>query len=215
MGMFLNYQNIADNYYPNNIVKEFPYCIHESKLQSCTESIPYEEYDLKGDLIGYSWQYGETMTLEFNLDGVITMKPDAIVYTSSGLKPSTSTAANIGQHAYNVVDFISWMCVAITNGQYVWEQDVEFIMPEEGSKKVYVSAETYLKDKYVNMSILNFRHERIHEITCKASPTIKLSIDAELSKKLVKGIYYCDVVIFNDNSRQNVFGSTDGSFLVK
>ena len=68
MGMFLNYQNIA-NSYPNNLVNAFPSCDICSKLNPLEASKPYEEYNIKGDLIGYFWRYGETLNLEFDIDG--------------------------------------------------------------------------------------------------------------------------------------------------
>ena len=33
---------------------------------------PYEEYDVSGNLIGYWWYYGNTINLEFNIEGEVT-----------------------------------------------------------------------------------------------------------------------------------------------
>ena len=46
MGMFLNYQNIA-NSYPNNLIESFPTLQTCSKLAPVEASRPYEEYNTK------------------------------------------------------------------------------------------------------------------------------------------------------------------------
>lgn len=52
MGMFSSYENINPNYQPNNF-KPAPQCRPEDKLKPCRPDRPYEEYNAKGELIGY------------------------------------------------------------------------------------------------------------------------------------------------------------------
>lgn len=49
-----------------------PKCPNE-KLDPCKPKIPYEEYNAEGKLVGYYWYYGDTTTLEFNLEGEVTV----------------------------------------------------------------------------------------------------------------------------------------------
>ena len=214
MGMFLNYQNIA-NSYPNNLVNAFPSCDICSKLNPLEASKPYEEYNIKGDLIGYFWRYGETLNLEFNIDGELTIESDAILFKKSGQVPTVRTMAKIGQRAYNIIDLKSWTCTAIEAGNYIWEADTEFTYPVGADRKVYIPAESYLKDKHVEVTLYNFRMEPICKKLYDAAPTIIFGIDKELSKKLVRGIYYCSVTVFNDEVAYKIFDTTDGSLLVK
>lgn len=77
MGMFTNYENLQDNYIPNNICPPTPCpspCPPESKLQPCKPKLPYEEYNATGDLIGYWWYYGDTLNLEFNIEGELVVE---------------------------------------------------------------------------------------------------------------------------------------------
>ena len=57
MSMFNNYKNIPNDYIPNNI-KPPEYYHPEVKY-------PLEEYNAKGELIGFSWKYFDTIVLEF------------------------------------------------------------------------------------------------------------------------------------------------------
>lgn len=215
MGMFLNYQNIAKNYVPNNLINAFPSKMNNSKLDPLDASKPFEEYNAKGELTGYFWRQGETLNLEFNIDGEITLESNAIIFKSKGQEPTTQTMAKVDQRAYNIVDFRSWQCVAVTtSGKYIWEEDVEFTYPTDG-RKVYISAVDYLKDKHIEVTLYNFRREVICTRLYEPSSTIIFAIDRELSASLPKGIYYCSVQVFNEEVCQTIFDSTDCELLVK
>lgn len=214
MGMFLNYHNIADNYTPNNLVKRFPTGKSYTKLCSQAASKPYEEYDIKGNLIGYYWHYQQTLNLEFNIDGEITIESDALVLTTAGETPDIAQGT-INQRAYNIVDLRSWTCTAQVGSTYVWTEDSEFTYDENGTKDVYISAEDYLKDKYVQVTIYNFRMNPIHTQKFKGSPKVILAIDKELSQKMTCGVYYCEAVVFDDDVTIPVFTKQDCIFNVR
>lgn len=214
MGMFLNYQNIADSY-PNNLVNAFPSYNICSKLDPIEASNPYEEYDVKGNLIGYFWRQGETLNLEFNIDGELTIESNAILFKATGQTPTKRTLAKVGQRAYNIIDLRSWTCVEIDTRDYIWEEDEEFTYPVGGDKKVYIPASTYLKDKKVEVTLYNFRNEPICKKLYDAAPTIVFNIDKELSEQLVRGVYYCSVTVFNEEVAFKIFDITDGCLLVK
>ena len=215
MGMFLNYQNIADNYVPNNLINAFPLKVKDSKLNPIDSSKPYEEYNVQGELEGYFWRYGDTLNLEFNLDGEITLEGDAIVTSSTGVYPTTNTVGKIGQRFYNVNDFVSFTCVSSMGGRYLWEKDTVFTYPSGAERTVYVSASDYLKDKQIEVTIYNFRLEPICKKLYGGSTTIVFQIDKELSDIMVKGIYYCSVRVVSDTTSATVFEPTDCKLLVK
>ena len=114
MGMFLNYHNIDSNYRPNNLINAFPSKMNSSKLDPLDASKPFEEYNTKGELTGYFWRYGETLNLEFNIDGEITIESNAMLLKIKGQEPTTVTMGKVGQRVYNIVDLRSWTCVAVT-----------------------------------------------------------------------------------------------------
>lgn len=216
MGMFLNYHNIADNYTPNNLVCSFPVGKSYTKLDPIEASKPYEEYNAKGELIGYFWHYGETINLEFNIDGEITVESDAIIFTNRGEAPVLTTIAKVNQRAYNVIDLRSWTCTGVVNDTYyVWEEDAEFEFDESSATSIYVPAQYYLEDKFVKFTLYNFRFEPIHEESTKAGTSVVFEIDPELSKKLVKGVYYCSLDVYNKETVKTIFCPHDCTLLVK
>ena len=213
--MFTNYQNIPDNYVPDNMSHICSIPKSYTKLDPVSASKPYEEYNARGELVGYSWRYGETLNLEFNIDGEITVESDAIVYSQSGQAPQTYTEGHIDQKAYNVVDLKSWTCLNMHDGIYAWKEDSEFIYDESSTRSVFVSAATYLKDKMIDVVIYNFRREPVHVQTFNGATKVICPITADLSNKLVKGIYYCSLTVYNDTMKLPIFSNEDCVLLVK
>lgn len=213
MGMFLNYQNIAANYTPNNLMSSFPVGKSYTKLDPVEASKPYEEYNAKGELIGYFWHYGETLNLEFNIDGEIIVEDDALVITTKGLIPSPGYG-KLGQRAYNTIDKRSWTCTNIMDGKFVWTEDEEFKYQECG-KSVYVVAEDYLVDKQIEVCLYNFRMEPIHTQLFDGTSKIIFQINKDLSAKLLKGLYYCSLTVVDSSVRLPIFDSHDCVLLVK
>ena len=215
MGMFLNYHNIADNYRPNNLIQAYPQASTTSKLNPVAASKPYEEYNTKGELSGYFWHYGETLNLEFTIDGEITIESNALIIKTRNLEPTTTTVGTIGQRVYNIVDLRSWTCIGILRGEYIWEEDEEFTYPLNSDKSVYISSEDYLNGKNVEVTLYNFRMEPICKKIYAAKSTIIFTIDKELSSQLFKGIYYCSVKVFDKDVSVTVFDTNDCTLLVK
>ena len=213
LGMFLNYQNIAKNYTPNNLVCSFPVEKSYTKLDPKSVSKPFEEYDAHGQLIGYSWNQGETLNLEFNIDGEIGIEKNAVVMSNIGQTPS-ETSAFLNQRAYNVVDLRSWTCTNIQDGKFVWTEDKEFTYDDTGTP-VFITASKYLEDKQVSVTLYNFRREPIYTTTFPGNTRVVLAIDKDLSARMMKGIYYCSLTVFNDNINTPVFLPSDCVLLVR
>lgn len=214
MNMFLNYQNVPDTYIPNNMRQCRRTGKSYTKLEPVNSSKPYEAYDIKGNLIGYFWHQGETVNLEFNIDGEVTVESDAIILTTHGQIPDATQGA-LYQRAYNIVDLRSWTCTSIVGDNHIWSEDAEFLYDETSTRSVYVSAADYLKDKYIDVTIYNFRHEPVHKFQFTGSPKVVANINTELSSKIKKGIYYCSLTVFNDVVNLPIFTNTDCVLLVK
>lgn len=214
MGMFVNYQTL-DNYTPNNLVCSFPVGKSYTKLAPVQASKPYEEYNAKGELIGYFWRYGDTLNLEFNIDGEITLESDAIVYVDCNDGPTITTEGFLCQRAYNLTDFRSWTCTKIIEGNYIWEEDSEFIYDENAGEKVYVSAEDFLSDKQIEIQLYNFRLEPIFRKVFEGSTKVIFPITTEISEIMKRGIYYCSLTVFNSEMKQSIFDNRDCTLVVK
>lgn len=74
MSMFENYNNDLTDYVPNNLSyrgkKIYPY------------PIPYTEYNVEGDIVGYYWYYGDTVNLVFEINGETTIE-DRLEYVDA------------------------------------------------------------------------------------------------------------------------------------
>ena len=196
MGIFDNYQNLDNTYVPNNLSQSFPKKIpcHRPQFKK-----PFEDYNAEGKLIGYYWYYGNTVSLHFNITGEIIVEDTDIIYTAIGQGPTVNTAGPIGCKAYNVIDLLSWTLVSIHDNSYIWEQDSQFICPNNGQRNVYFTAEQFLKNRYVKITILNFRKEPIYQETFAGNQSVVLNIDENLSAKLTKGVYYYNLEIFDQD----------------
>ena len=196
MGIFDNYQNLDNAYVPNNLSQLFPKKIpcHRPQFKK-----PFEDYNAEGKLIGYYWYYGNTVSLNFNITGEIIVEDTDIIYTAIGQRPTVNTVGQIGCKAYNVIDLLSWTLVSIHDNSYIWEQDSEFTCPNNGQRNVYFTSEQFLKDRYVKITILNFRKEPIYQETFAGDQSIVLNIDENLSAKLIKGVYYYNLEIFGQD----------------
>lgn len=196
--MFENYIT-SSNTTPNNIgIYPSADCCGDICLSKCNKK-PYEEYDVKGNFVGYTWNYGDTIDLQFLIEGQLTVESNAIIYTGLGDKPTDKTIGNIYQKAYNTSEFKSWTCTGVTTTCCIWTEDEVFETPEHG-KPIYVTARDYLDGKYLRLEIFNFRFET--EFTSDpivAAPVINFHIDKELSDKLLRGNHYLSLTLYNEN----------------
>lgn len=188
MSMFTNYD------------KNSTTCPRITVEECYSDRVPYAEYNANNELVGYYWYYGDTVDIQFDVTGEITVESDSIVYTASGDMPQENTVGYINQKAYNIVDYISWTCVAIIEDKYTWEKDETFETPINGGRLLFISARNYLKDMLYKICIYDSRYELLYTFDGDASINISLHIDEDLSKELVKGIYYITLTVANKNS---------------
>lgn len=212
MSMFDSYDHLSDHYIPSNKPEKPPVC--QDKFNPLQPRAPYEEYDAKGNLIGYWWHYGDTINLDFTIDGEITIEDNAIILNGYGETPNENVG-EINQQAYNVVDEKSWTCTAIDGDIRIWTQNEEYIHPVEDGRNIYVTAKDYLKDKEAQVILYNFRHETLVTKTFKADTSIIFAIDKELSKQLIRGVYYVNLIISSKNLDDTVFYSNETTLYVK
>lgn len=226
MGMFTNYQEaLVKAYQPNNLSVSFPSPLINSSLNPQSASKPYELYNAKDELVGYCWHHGETLNLDFEIEGGITVEPDALIHTAANEDPNRiQLIADVDTRLYNITDLTSWTCLGKIPDdkgvlRYVWKQDPEFTYPEtkEGValKHMYMPTSKYLEDKIAVVTIYNFRMEPVHTWRLPAAKNVRCSIDTELSSKLVKGNYRCSVFIEGNGVNFMVFSPTECELLVK
>lgn len=198
MSIFDNYENLSSTYVPNNQKEVL------EKQNIFIPSIPKKEYDALGNFLGYSWSYGDTLSFDVLLSKIIKVENDAIVYDIAGLSPDSSTIGIKGQRAYNIIDIKSWTCETLDQTIYNWVEDDVFKYPElSGTKEISLKTFKNIDNKSILFVIKNFREEIIYSKKYDANTEIKIDIDKELSSKLLQGIYYAYIDIFDDEYSEN------------
>jgi len=192
MGMFDSYNNLTQNYMPDN--SSTP--INVNDVIFYDDKLPRKAYDVKKRFIGFSWNYGDTFTLQLDINDDIKVYESTIIYSNSGEKPSGTTEGNyVGQKAINITDQLSWTYIGEANSYQVWMLDKEFCYPADGD--ISIELNTNMEGKKIIVDIFNFRWEPIHRFENENSNTINCIFDMETSSKFKKGIYYAAVKISN------------------
>jgi hypothetical protein len=190
--MFENYDNITTTNKCNgaNNCKSF--------------NSPYEDYDEKGNLIGYKWAYGSTIDLDFNLSGQISFPSDSIIYKEANQTPTMQTVGEINSLAYNVVDLKKWQLKAIVNGEYIWQEESIYNTPNEGDLNCYITADDYLKHKKLIFKLFDNNLCKVDEKIYDAESSITYTINKELADKLTKGIYYFSLECYDPTTLETL-----------
>lgn len=95
-GMFDNYENLSEEYAPNNLKPRPPFPPKNpcSPLEPCRANKPFEDYNTQGELIGYWWYYGNTLNLEFNIEQEVIVDGSCNYVTAEdfmkSIKPTTT-----------------------------------------------------------------------------------------------------------------------------
>lgn len=195
MSIFDNYENLSSTYVPNNqqeVLKE---------KNIFNPNIPKKEYNALGNFIGYSWNYGDIFSLNISLSKKINVEEGSIIYYNEGEEPDSSTIGVKGQRAYNVVDIRSWTCETLDQTIYKWVEDSVFKYPKYGKKEISLKTFPNLENKEVSFVIKNFREETIYSEKIEAENPLQIDINEELSNKLLQGIYYAYITLFDETSK--------------
>ena len=197
MSIISNYENLNPNYHPNNMIEY--QCRTREEFQ---HKLPFKDYDIRGDLIGYSWNYGDTLELTFNVNPIILVEKDAIIYTEENEAPTNETVGRLNQMAYNTYDFKCWRCRTLDQTTYVWELLPSFTFPKglKDGKEIRLQLYKDIEDYKGTLTILNFRWEAVTSFDIIGDNTVTVEITPEISKKLVKGFYYAEIELTDEKS---------------
>lgn len=190
MSMFNNYDNQNPCVIPNNINNEPAY-----EYKTVDHSVPKKMFDAHNNFIGYCWSYGDTFTLKINLNDTVRVHKDSIILTEDGKYPTTYTRGYEGQQAYNIVNSMSWTCVGLIDGIYVWVPDLSLVYDANGTKELEFPRD--LSSATIEVNIFNFRWEPIKTLSYSNCNEISIDINKELSMELKNGLYHCTINVNN------------------
>lgn len=194
MGMFSSYDNLTSSYIPDN--SSTP--INVNDVTFYDNNLPRKAYDIKKRFIGFSWNYGDTFTLQLDINDDIKVYESTIIYSNSGERPEGTTEGSyVGQKAINITDQLSWTYIGEANSYQVWMLDKEFCYPTYGD--ISVELDTNMEGKKIIVDIFNFRWEPFHRFENENSNTINCIFDMDTSNKFKDGIYYATVKLADDS----------------
>lgn len=191
---FANYRLTPENYIPDNI--------HQPTIQPKEPKLPLVTYNKQGDPIGFTWNYGDTIYLEFDTTGNVTYDPgdpgyeeltmgieeDAKMYLTS------TTSPNYPHSKDNGIRLKSDVTTATD----------ETPDSEETDPNIKTASE-YLNDnndnsKIFQVLIYNFRYEVVAWCETKASDKVVILSDSFYPCSLVKGTYKLKLNLIDKNA---------------
>ena len=190
MGMFDSYDNLNPDYIPDNIHTATPqYVVLDT-------SMPRPVYNIKGELLGYEWTWGENFGYGITNQFTITVFSNSIIYSNPGEAPINETEGVEGQQAYNTSECISWTCVGLDNGSYKWVQDDFITYPINGDKVLTFTPN--MDGKKLQATIYNFRGEQVYEATEDNVYAMVIPVNDDLNKIMLPGTYSLRLAIIDN-----------------
>jgi len=140
MQLFDNFDNIPQNYIPNNMFPRIP------EIMVALDNDTVKPLFRDGRQVGYKWNWGDVIKLPIKNEIHIKVPNGSLTTNTPDEVPTTETVGDfIGQKFYNFKDFRSWTLKEIleeeiqpyyegeeqeTTGEvvytYVWEEDPMF-----------------------------------------------------------------------------------------
>ena len=177
--MFDSYDRLNSDYIP-----------HNSNDCKCATRIIYSPYfddeviDVWGKVVGYRYDFGQEIEINFDVDDYIFVEDNAIISNIAEEAPTENTVGEYGQYFYNVADLKLYKCVNFGQLYYNWQEQDAFSYPSNGTKKVVIR--TNLSP--IDVVIFNTRGEIVLTKTL-LSDTKTLFISNEESSKIIPDLY--------------------------
>ena len=170
MSMFTNYENTPSSYIPNNTCKKNPY------IGNYPPKKPFVVYNAKGEEVGYKWNYGDTIVLNFNISGLVYYSADS----STPFNESIATYMTSGNEkiVFRIYNF-RYECIYKTEPEFVVNPD-SITDAKDGSVGVKVLIYDTLADLlvkgryYISMEIVGTHPNPAHDEDPSQPETIQV-----------------------------------------
>lgn len=213
MQLFDNFDNIPQNYIPNNMFPRIP------EIMVALDNDTVKPLFRDGRQVGYKWNWGDVIKLPIKNEIHIKVPNGSLTTNTHDEVPTTETVGDfIGQKFYNFKDFRSWTLREILKEEihpyyegeeqeisdevsdevvytYVWEEDPMFTYSKNIGQDYTLPLPWNEHDQIV-VQLFNFRKECIRE-DIYYEPDIVWELTPDESLKIVAGIYFLNVHIEN------------------
>ena len=208
--MFRGFYSESPNYIPDNM--------HKKPIPPKTVSLVKDNLDIildkNGKKKGYSWNYGETVSIPISVDIPVKLEADAYYTFNLGEEPSKNLQGRIGQKFYNLTDIKSWVLTSYVpnDNSYAWVEEPRFTFPENGARALIATPN--MEDKYILAEFINFRGEQMFERVYENVNKADFEIDVEKSLEIPRGIYNLYIYVA-DIHRPELLGRKEYKKLTK
>ena len=206
--MFEQYDNLSSQYIPSNMNKGSCLPKQNPYLDPLTPKKPYEEINAEGELVGYWWNYGDTINLEFELSGNVTVDDSNTFISVRDFIKDKQIRINIYNFRHEQIE------TKLFDGNNKQYQSITYSVDPTVNRKTIGLFYTYSDNTY---SQVQLPRDYIKDTIYYKEDDVKVifGIDQAMSADLVKGIYYCSLEILDDVSTITVINDNDFSLTVK
>lgn len=131
MGMFDNYENVPDSYIP---------CNRKPDIRPCIPTKPLEIYNAKNEFIGYGWDYGDSIILEFITTGEVVYE-DMDEGKVAGSSEDAETYLKNGKFNFKIYNF---RYEVVFDATIDAATDVKIEINKENSEKLVKGTYTFI-----------------------------------------------------------------------
>ena len=198
MQLFDNFDHQPPNYIPNNMFPRIP-----EKMVSLDTDTMHPLFR-KGEMVGYWWNYGDSVSLEINNKIHIGLPAGAITTYEKGVYPTPDTVGDFPyQKFYNLADLKSFTLDAIVplddtdEVLYVWVEDFEFtyLQPGQCEEDVWIELG---EGQEIYVELLNFRYELLKDWVFGDESNM-LTLTPDESSEYKPGMYILRISLVTTN----------------
>ena len=206
--IFDNYDNLKEQYIPSNMNNEPCPPKANPFLNPAVPKQPYCEYNAEGNVVGYWWPYGNTVNLEFDLDGYVTIDGSDVYVDVRDFIKDKQIKIQIYNFRHEIID------TKLYDGKDY--QSITYSRAPEVDKRTHGVYYTYNKETRTYSPVDLPEDFEQEEKYYKADDiAIVYPIDADKSLTFEKGTYYCSLSIVSKEVNETVFFEENCTLMVK
>lgn len=194
--IFDNYDNLSNEYIPSNMNKPPKPPKANPYFDPAAPKLPYCDYNAEGDITGYWWPYGNTVNLEFNLDGCVTVEGSKNFITVRNFIKNKQIKVTIYNFRHEVID-----TMLFDGNDYQSYIKVDNIT-SESSGLFYIYDEE--NKEYIAVTLPPYQEGQTYYVENPENPSVIYPIDVDKSLLFEKGTYYCSLSILDKNLHDTI-----------
>lgn len=198
--IFDNYDNLKEQYIPSNMNRKPCPPKANPFLDPAVPKQPYCEYNAEGNIVGYWWPYGNTVNLEFDLDGYVTIDGSDVYVDARDFIKDKQIKIQIYNFRHEVID------TKLYDGKDY--QTITYHRAPEVNKHThgvyYIYKEKEDGGEYIAVNLPE-NYDKNEKYFKAADIEVIYPIDADKSLTFEKGTYYCSLSIVSKELNQTVF----------